>query len=76
MLTRREKVVMEISILIRNTVQARGQEAIDYLLNDLFPKLECPPEYANQLVQSLKTQQAKDFRHTFVDFTKALRQRQ
>ncbi|ORX37714.1 tRNA binding protein [Kockovaella imperatae] len=67
------QVVMEIAIVIRNTVQARGQEAIDFMLNDLLPKDGCPPEYANQLIQSLKTQQAKDFRHTFVDFTKASR---
>ncbi len=60
-------------MLLRNTLQARGQEAIDFLLNDLLPKLQCPPDFATQLVESLRTQQAKDFRKTFVDFVKALK---
>ena len=67
------QVVYEVAILIRNTVQARGQEAVDYLQTDLLPKLQCPPEYAKQLIDSLKVQQSKDFRHTFNDFLKALR---
>lgn len=60
-------------MLLRNTLQARGQEAIDFLLTDLLPKLQCPPDFANQLIQSLRTQQAKDFRKTFADFIKAIK---
>ncbi|WVQ79178.1 exportin-T [Cryptococcus sp. DSM 104549] len=63
----------EAANLVRNTVQARGQEAIDYMLNDLLPKLNCPPEMANQLMASLTTQQSKDFKKTFAEFIKAVR---
>jgi exportin-T len=66
-------VLFEIAMLLRNTLQARGQEAIDFLLNDLLPKMQCPPNIANELIQSLRTQQAKDFRKTFTDFIKAMK---
>ncbi|WVO13893.1 exportin-T [Cryptococcus depauperatus] len=66
-------VVQEAAVLVRNTVQARGQETIDFLLNDLLPKLQCPPEIANQFINSLTSQQAKDFKKTFMEFIKAMR---
>ncbi|ORY34741.1 armadillo-type protein [Naematelia encephala] len=66
-------VLFEIAMLLRNTLSARGQEAINFLLNDLLPKLQCPPEIANQLVERLRTQQAKDFRQTFAEFIKAMK---
>lgn len=69
----KRQVLYEIAMLLRNTLRARGQEAVDFLLNDLLPKLNCPPEIANQLVQHLRTQQAKDFRKTFADFIKAMK---
>ncbi|WRT69690.1 uncharacterized protein IL334_006680 [Kwoniella shivajii] len=65
--------LFEMAGLVRSTVQARGQEAIDFMLNDLLPRLGCPSEIANQFVNSLKTQQAKDFRKTYTDFVKAMR---
>jgi len=67
------QVLFEIAMLLRNTLHARGQEAIDFLLNDLLPKLQCPPHFAQQLIQSLRTEQAKVFRKTFADFIKALK---
>ncbi|ODO00845.1 exportin-T [Cryptococcus wingfieldii CBS 7118] len=66
-------IVHEAAVLVRNTVQARGQEAVDFILNDLLPRLQCPPEIARQLVTSLTTQQAKDFKKTFFEFIKAMR---
>ena len=60
-------------MLIRNTVQARGQESIDFLLNDQLPKINCPPDVAEKLVTGVKTQQARDFRKTFADFVKLFR---
>ncbi len=59
--------------MLRNAVTARGQEAVDFLVGDLLPKLQCPPNVAEQLVTSLRTQQSRDFRKTFVDFIKMLR---
>jgi len=60
-------------MLLRNTVTARGQEAVDFLLTDLLPKMQCPPQVAEQLISSLRTQPSRDFRKTFVDFIKALK---
>ena len=68
-----EKILHELATILRNTVMARGQEAVDFLLNDLLPKLQCPPDVAQQLVTSITTQQSRDFRKTFVDFIKALK---
>ncbi|KAI9638936.1 armadillo-type protein [Dioszegia hungarica] len=68
-----QPVVFEISMLLRNTVQARGQEAIDFLATDMLPRLNCPADYTNQLIQSIRTEPSKDFRKTFADFCKALR---
>lgn len=70
-----QPVMYEIAMLIRNMVSARGQEGIDFLSNELLPKLTTP-EIAAQLVQSLRTQQSRDFRKTFVDFIKTVRPRQ
>lgn len=67
------QVVYEIAILLRNSLTARGQEAIDYLRNELLPKLNCPQNMADQLIESLRTQQAKDFRKTFAEFIKAMK---
>jgi exportin-T len=67
------QVVSEISMLLRNTVQARGREAIDFLATDMLPRLNCPADYTNQLIQSIRTEPSKDFRKTFADFCKALR---
>jgi exportin-T len=60
-------------MLLRNTLSARGQEAIDFLLNQLLPKMNCPRDVAEKLVESLRTQQAKDFRKTFAEFIKVVR---
>lgn len=68
-----QPVLAEISVVLRNLLHARGQEGIDYLLGDLLPKLQCPPEIAQQLVQQLRTQQSKDFRKTFTEFIKYMR---
>ena len=67
------QVLFEIATLLRNALSARGQEAIDFLVNGLLPKLQCPPDFAQQLIESLRTQQAKDFRKTFADLIKALK---
>jgi exportin-T len=66
-------VLLEMAVLVRNTVQARGMEAIEFLRGTMLPKLNCPPEYAEQLISSLRTQQAKDFRKTFGEFIKMLK---
>lgn len=66
-------VLFEIAMLLRNTLEARGQEAIDFLLNDLLPKLQCPRETADQLVLQLRTQQAKDVRQFFATWVKSTR---
>ncbi|WVR08059.1 hypothetical protein IAU60_005105 [Kwoniella sp. DSM 27419] len=63
----------EMAGLVRNTAQARGQEAIDFMLNDLLPRLGCPADIANQFIASLKTQPAKDFRKTHAELVKAMR---
>ncbi|WWD20310.1 exportin-T [Kwoniella shandongensis] len=68
-----QMVMFDAAILVRNTVQARGQEALDFLLNDLMPKLNCPPDIAAQFVNGLRTQTSKDFRKTFSEFIKAMR---
>lgn len=60
-------------MLLRNSVAARGQEALSFLTNDMLPKINCPPQVAEQLVNSIKTQQSRDFRKTFVDFIRALK---
>jgi exportin-T len=60
-------------MLLRNTLQARGQEAIDFLVRDLLPRLQCPPNFAEQLLRSLRSEQAKDFRKTFAEFIKTLK---
>jgi exportin-T len=62
-----------MAVLIRNTVQARGQEGIDFLLNDMLPKVGCPPEMAQELVNHLRTQQSRDFRKTFTSFIRAMK---
>ena len=67
-----QPVMYEISMLVRNTVTARGQEGIDYLTNEFLPKV-ASPQVAAQLVQSLRTQQSRDFRKTFVEFIKTIR---
>ncbi|WVQ96040.1 hypothetical protein IAU59_003140 [Kwoniella sp. CBS 9459] len=66
-------ILFEMAGLVRNTAQARGQEALDLMSNDLLPRLGCPPEIANQFINSLKTQQAKDFRKTYGEFVRAMR---
>nr|XP_019009359.1 exportin-T [Kwoniella pini CBS 10737]OCF48140.1 exportin-T [Kwoniella pini CBS 10737] len=63
----------EMAGLVRSTAQARGQEAIDYMNTDLLPRLGCPPNIANEFINKLKTQQARDFRKTFIEFVKAMR---
>lgn len=68
-----QPVLYDIAMVLRNSLQARGQEAVDYLLTDLLPKLSCPPDIANQLVTSMRSQQSKDFKKTFADFIKAMR---
>ncbi|TXT13691.1 hypothetical protein VHUM_01058 [Vanrija humicola] len=68
-----QPVLAEIAIVIRNMLQARGQEGVDFLLGDMLPKLQCPPEMAQQFVNSLRTQQSKDFRKTFAEFIKVMR---
>ena len=60
-------------MLLRNTLQARGQEAIDFLLSNLLPRLGCPAEAASQLIHSLRTQPSKDVRRTYTDFVRAMR---
>ncbi|OCF35216.1 exportin-T [Kwoniella heveanensis BCC8398] len=65
--------LFEMAGLVRNTAQARGQEALDFMSNDLLPRLGCPPDIAGQFINSLKTQQAKDFRKTYGDFVRAMR---
>lgn len=60
-------------MLLRNTLQARGQEAIDFLSADLLPKFGCPAEITQQLITSLRTQQSRDFRKTFADFIKMMK---
>lgn len=60
-------------MLLRNTIQARGQEAIDFLQGDLLPRIGCPEQYSTQLVNSMRTEPSKDFRKTYADFCKALR---
>lgn len=60
-------------MLLRNTVQARGQETLDFMLDNLLPKIQCPPEVAQQLMNSLRTQPSRDFRKTFVEFIKMLK---
>ncbi|RXK35182.1 hypothetical protein M231_07553 [Tremella mesenterica] len=66
-------VLHEIAMLLRNVLQARGQEGVQFLLNDLLPGINCPPQIANQLVEKLRTEQSKDFRKTFADFIKAMK---
>ena len=68
-----QPILYELANLLRNSVVARGQESLDFLLGDLLPRIQCPPTVAEQLVLSLRSQQAKDFRKTFVEFIKALR---
>lgn len=68
-----QPVLYEMAMVLRNTVQARGQEGIDFLLNDMLPKIGCPPNVAQTLVEHLRTQQSKDFRKTFTDFIRAMR---
>lgn len=67
------QVLFEIAVLLRNTLEARGQEAVEYLLNDLLPKMRCPSETANQLIQQFTTLQAKDVRPSFVAWVKQMR---
>lgn len=66
-------VMHEMAAVLRNMVTARGQEGIDYLLGDMLPKIGCPPDMAQGLVERLRTQPAKDFRKTFAEFIKAMR---
>lgn len=68
-----QPVMYEIAMVIRNMVQARGKEGLEYLVSDMLPKLGCSPEMAQQFVQSLRTQQSRDFRKTFLEFVKAIR---
>jgi exportin-T len=67
-----QPVMYEIAMLVRNMVSARGSEGISYLTSEFLPKL-ASSEMSAQLVQSLRTQQSRDFRRTFVDFIKAVR---
>lgn len=67
------QVLFEIAMLLRNTLQARGQEAVDFLLNDLLPRIQCPPQVAQELIHNLRTQPSKDFRMTYAAFIKALK---
>jgi exportin-T len=66
-------VLFDIAMLLRNTLMARGQEAIDFLVSELLPKMNCPANVAAGLVESLRTQQAKDFRKTFAEFIKVVK---
>lgn len=68
-----QPVMYEIAIVLRNMITARGQEGLDYLGSDILPKVNATPDMASQLVQSLRTQQSKDFRKTFVEFIRAVR---
>lgn len=43
------------------------------MLDNLLPKIQCPPEVAQQLMNSLRTQPSRDFRKTFVEFIKMLK---
>jgi exportin-T len=59
-------------MLLRNTLQARGQEAVAVITATLAA-INCPENYATQLIQSLRAETSRDFRKTFADFCKALR---
>lgn len=67
------QVVLEMAMLLRNTLQARGLEFVEFLKGDLLPKMNCPPAYSDELIKQLRTQQAKDFRKTFAEFLKAVK---
>jgi exportin-T len=67
------QVLYEMAAVLRNVVTARGQEGIDFLLGDMLPKIGCPPDMAQQLIERLRTQPARDFRKTYADFIKAMR---
>lgn len=68
-----QPVVYEMANVLRNMVTARGQEGVDYLLGDALPKIGCPPDMAQGLVERLRTQPTKDFRKTYAEFIKAMR---
>ncbi|KAK4688536.1 exportin-T, partial [Tremellales sp. Uapishka_1] len=63
----------EFAIILRNTVKARGQEALDFLLNSFLPNMQCPPDVAQQLVSAIRTQPSKEFKKTFADFVRAMK---
>ena len=62
-----------MAMLLRNTLQARGLECVEFLRTDLLPKMNCPQNYADELIKQMRTQQARDFKKTFADFVKALK---
>ena len=68
-----QPVILEMAMLLRNTLQARGVEMVDFLKGDLLPKMNCPQNYADELIKQMRTQQARDFKKTYGDFLKAVK---
>ncbi|BEJ16561.1 hypothetical protein CspHIS471_0511660 [Cutaneotrichosporon sp. HIS471] len=66
-------VLYEMAGVLRNVATARGQEGIDFLIGDMLPKIGCPASMAQQFIERLRTQPAKDFRKTYAEFIKAMR---
>jgi exportin-T len=62
-----------MAMLLRNTLQARGLEMVEFLRTDLLPKMNCPQNYADELIKQMRTQQARDFKKTYADFLKAVK---
>jgi exportin-T len=76
-----QPVAFEVAMLIRNMVSARGKEGIEYLSTQALPSLAPHAAAAatltpanDTLIQALRTQQSRDFRKSFVDYIKFLKQ--
>ena len=67
------QVILEMAMVLRNTLQARGLEMVDFLRTDLLPKMNCPQSYADELIKQMRVQQARDFKKTYADFLKAVK---
>ncbi|KAF8753377.1 ARM repeat-containing protein [Rhizoctonia solani] len=62
---------MEIGVLLKQIYQARGQEAIQYLVEVYLPSKNWPPNLAAEFVTKLAELDLKQFRKYFADFVRS-----
>ena len=65
-----QQVVGELAGLIKKIYATRGEDLINYLVNIYFPRINCPPELAQEMAGTLKSADVKAYRKQILQFVK------